>query len=77
MIPLEVMFVVDEKVTQMDNSTHRSVGAFLASVFASPAIHVHVDTVYDLKELLHDGHSLVAPIFVLADRILGNRHKTL
>lgn len=57
----------------MDNSTHRSVGALLASVFASPAVHVHVNAVYDLKELFHDGHSLIAPLLLLADRVLGDR----
>lgn len=39
--------------------THRSVGPLLPGVLAPTAIHFHVDVVYYMKKVFHDGNAFV------------------
>ena len=47
--------------------TYRPVGALLACVFASTAVHLNVYIIDDLEEILDDGHSFVAFVFIAID----------
>lgn len=54
------------KINRFPTATYRSVCAFLAGVFASPPVHVDMDTVYDVKKLLHLRNFLVVLVSVIA-----------
>lgn len=50
------------------HETHRSICSLLASVFSSSTFEIHVDRVYDVEEVLDDGHFSIHG--VLARRVL-------
>ena len=50
------------ELASISQSTHRTVGPLLAGVLASPTVHLDMDAVNDLEEVLHHRHPLVLPL---------------